>query len=87
MSIGTTYSETAYRGGDGFHDAQGRGGQDAAVKGGVSVLYLKGNMSVGRLVGFASEDGEGEHKGGTEGVARFPALATGGQMTTGTSGR
>ena len=87
MAIGTTYGETAYRGGDEFCDAQGIVGQDAAAKGGVSVLYLTGNIAVGRSVGGTSEDREGEHKGGTKGVARFSARAAGGQMTTGASSR
>ena len=54
MAIGTTYGETAYRGGDEFCDAQGIVGQDAAAKGGVSVLYLTGNIAVGRSVGGTS---------------------------------
>ena len=43
-------------------------------KGVMVVLDLIGNISVGRLTGGTSKDGEGKLKGGTEGAARFSAL-------------
>ena len=78
MDIGITDGETEDKGGGGFHNAKGRGGKDATSKGGASVLYLTGNMVVGRLAGNTSDDGEGKRKGGTECVAQFLACAAGG---------
>ena len=49
-------------------------------------MDITSNMTVGRLAGGTSEDGEGERKGGMEGVARFSVCAAGGQKMAGTSG-
>ena len=48
MSIGTTDSENVDRGWVDVHDAQGRGGQDAAANSSASALDLTGDMAVVR---------------------------------------
>ena len=87
MAIGTTYGDTIDRGRGNVYDAQVRGGQDSAAKGGTSVLDLTGDMAVVRSASRNSEGGEGEHNGGTEGAARFPACAVGRDILTGASSR
>ena len=86
MDIGTTGGETADRGGGGVHNAQGRGGKDAAAKSSATSLDLTGNMTVGRQADRTSEGGEGERKGGTEGAAIFSVRSAGGNMAKGASG-
>ena len=74
-------------GGGGINNYQRRGGQDAAAKSGARILYLTGDMTVGRSEVRTSEGGEGECKGGTKGVAQFSVHAAGGKTEMGASGR
>ena len=49
-------------------------------------MDVKGEIAAGGSEYSTTEGGESKHKGDTEGAARFPACATGGQKAKDTNG-